>query len=97
MPQTPRATNVRVPGAASAGPPPGPAGRRVSRARHGESVWNLVATGPVTPVVAEMPVLAFQYEPLGVVSSFTARTRYVAASAGRARVGERRPRRRATA
>ena len=77
MPQEPVATKRRTDEAASRGPPSGPFGLRVSRTRQGVTSKKPVVEDPPTVVDANTPWLAFPYEPLALVSTFTARTMYV--------------------
>src|SRR5512141_2250555 len=77
MPQDPVATKRRTDEAASRGPPSGPFGLRVSTTRQGVTSKKPAVEGPPTVVDTNTPWLAFAYEPLALVSTFTARTMYV--------------------
>src|SRR5450432_1441452 len=70
----PTAVKRRACAAPSAGPASGASGRRVSMRRQGTRVWKIAPVPPTMVAEAAAPVLAFQYEPLALVSRRTERT-----------------------
>src|SRR5450759_860111 len=80
IPHVPASGNVRVPFAASEGPPSGPCERRVSTTRQGWRTWRLVATGDADgrhPSCTTSKSLAWIAENAGFRTPLSQRVSYV--------------------